>query len=459
MSTAPSRRKTTHVKLPSEWKKLDYHPKQYEAYHGGKRFVNLFCGRRSGKTEVARRKIINALMIRRPWKKPLYFYALPTFAQAKKVAWGPLLDLIPKEWIDPKNGGFANIMDMHIRTMFGSELYVVGMDQPQRIEGLGYDGCVIDEACDHKPGSFALTVRPALADRTGWCWRIGVPKRNGIGSRECKEWFDMGLSGEFPNIKSYSWPSADILTAEEIEDARKTTDPKDFNEQYNASWEQAGGVIFYTFDRKRHVNEGICQYRPHLPLYIGMDFNIDPMSWVIGQVIPDHPSCPHDKVLVILDELFIRNTSTPEALNTLYKKWGHHKERIYFCGDAASHQRRTSASSAVVTDYVHIVNFRSENWQDKKVIIPKKNPGLADRFAVCNAVMLNADGDVRFYVHPQCKRLINDLDYRSYKENTSEPNDTKDQGHVSDAMGYLMYNQFPPRIGGKITPSISVQRF
>ena len=451
-------RKPIFTNLPPRWAHLRYHPQQYEAFHSNTRFVNLACGRRSGKTELARRKIINALMLRKPWKKPVYFYALPTYNQAKRVAWRELVDLIPKWWIDPKHGGFANIMDLHIRTVFGSELYVLGMDQPQRIEGLGYDGGVVDEACDHKPDSFSLSIRPALSDRNGWCWRIGVPKRTGTCSREYKEYWEMGFSDEHPDIKSYSWPSADIVNPEEIAAAKRTMDAKDFNEQYNASWEQAGGLIFYTFDDKKHVNDEICQYRPHLPLYIGMDFNVDPMAWVIGQVLDDHPLCPRgEKMLVILDELFIRNTTTPQSLAILYKKWAQHKERVYFCGDASSASRKTSAS---LSDYQHIVNFNPEgNWADRKVIVPRKNPAIADRFSVCNSAILNADMEIRFYCHSRCKRLIADLNYRAYKEGTSDPNDSADIGHISDGLGYLMYYLFPMRFGKQQSQSIAIQAF
>jgi len=448
--------KQRYVEIPPRWTPLKYHAKQAAAFHSTTKFINLPCGRGSGKTELARRKIVLSLMQRKPWRKPIYFYALPTYNQAKRVAWKELMDLIPKYWIDPKNGGHANIMDMHIKTIFGSELYVLGMDMPQRIEGAQYDGGVVDEACDQKPGSFDLSIKPALTWRDGWVWRIGVPKRTGIGSREFKLACDFGNDPANIDTETYSWPSSDILDPIKLEGYKKSMDPKDYNEQFNASWEQAGGLIFYTFKEHIHIKDSICQYQPHLPLYIGMDFNVDPMCWVVCQIRENHPICPGEKLLVALDEVFIRNTNTPESLNMLYKKYAFHKERVYFCGDAASHQRRTSAS---ISDYLHIVNFKPANWTDRKVLIPNKNPGLADRFSVCNSVIQSAEGTVRFYVHSKCKRLIDDLNYRAYKEGTSDPNDQDDAGHMTDALGYLMYSQFPMRVGKPKSQSIAMQAF
>jgi hypothetical protein len=425
---------------PPRWTPLKYHEKQAQAFYSKAKFVNLACGRGSGKTELARRKIVLALAQRKPWPDPLYFYALPTYSQAKKVAWTEILKLVPKGWLAEP----PNLSELRIETIFGSKLYVLGMDKPQRIEGVQYDGGVVDEACDQKP------------HRKAWCWRVGVPKRVGTCSREFKETFDRGLDPDVLDTESYSWPTSDILSEEELQVFKQQMDLKDYREQYEASWEQAGGLIFFTFDPKVHVDKDleICHYRSHLPLYIGMDFNVDPMCWVIGQVIPDHPRNPKDKTLVILDEIFIRNTNTLESLNELHSRFSNHRGLVYFCGDAASRQRRTSAS---LSDYMHITN--SDKFPERRIKIPLSNPPIADRFSVTNAALLNADGQVRTYIHPKCKRLILDLTYRAYKEGTSEPNDSAAEGHITDALGYLMWQEFPMRVNRESTGSVLIRAF
>ena len=444
---------SNYVVRPPRWTKLKYHAQQAAAMYSKARFINLACGRGSGKTELARRKIVLSLAQRKPWPDPLYFYALPTYQQAKKIAWVEILKLIPKGWMSEP----PNISDLHIKTIFGSELYVLGMDKPQRIEGVQYDGGVVDEACDQKPGSFDLSILPTLSHRKAWCWRVGVPKRVGTCSREFKEKFDYGLDPDVLDTESYTWPTSDILSEEELQVFKQKMALKDYREQYEASWEQAGGLIFYTFSPKLHVDNAleICHYRPHLPLYVGMDFNVDPMCWVVGQVVPDHPKNPKDKTLVILDELFIRNTNTLETLNELYERYSFHRGMIYFCGDAASRQRRTSAS---LSDYMHITNY--EKFGGRRIKIPASNPPIADRFSVTNAALLNADNQVRTVIHPKCKRLILDLTYRAYKEGTSDPNDSgKDEGHITDALGYLMWQEFPMRVNRESTGSILIKAF
>jgi hypothetical protein len=434
--------------LSDRWEKFRYHPLQAKAFHSKARFINLACGRRSGKTELARRKLVIACAEKKPWRRPQYFYALPTYEQAEKVAWGEILQLIPKPWIKSQN-----IMKMRIETIFGSIIYIVGMDKPQRIEGLAYDGGIIDESCDQKPGSYDLSVRPALSDRKGWCWRIGVPKRSGVGSAEFREVFEKGLKHNDLDMASYAWPSSDVLPSEEIAAAKRELDPKDFREQYEASWEQAGGLVFYTFDKNIHVTEDI-KYWPHLPLYIGMDFNVDPMCWVVGHVIENYSFNNNQKSLIIFDEVVIRDTNTPEALDALYSRYSNHSERIYFYGDAASRQRKTSAS---LSDYLHICN--SNKFGKKKIFIPKSNPPIADRFSATNCLLMNEAKEIKLFIHPRCKWLIHDLSYRAYKEGTCIPNDIGDIGHITDALGYLIWSEFPLRIN-KIEPNrVAIQSF
>src|SRR3990172_5005399 len=171
--------------LPKAWLQLRYHEKQSQLWRTSQRFIAVAAGRGSGKTELARRRIIRYLAVAKSWQRPLYFYALPTYKQAKRVAWRPLLDLIPKVWIK----GQPHETDMRIETIFGSILYVVGLDKPQRIEGDQWDGGIVDESCDQKPGHFERSILPALSHRNGWCWRIGVPKRAGVGASNFKTFF------------------------------------------------------------------------------------------------------------------------------------------------------------------------------------------------------------------------------------------------------------------------------
>ena len=60
-------------------------------------------------------------------------------------------------------------------------------------------------------------------------------------------------------------------------------------------------------------------------------------------------------------------------------------------------------------------------------------------------MLRNAHGDARVFISPKCKRLIEDLKDRAYKEGTREPDDHGDIGHITDAFGYIIHKRFPIR--------------
>lgn len=420
--------------LTKAWTQLRYHELQCKLWRTTARFVAVAAGRGSGKTELARRRVIRFLPIRKPWADPLYFYALPTVAQAKRVAWRPLKQLVPSQWISK-----INESDMMIETVFGSTLYVLGMDKPQRAEGLQWDGGVIDESSDQKPGVFDLTFLPTFSWRNAWCWRIGVPKRYGAGAKDFKAFFEGGAQ------ESFTWPSADILTPDALVYARAHLDPRDFNEQYRATWESVSGQIFYAFDEELNVTDAAV-YDPSKPICVGSDFNVDPMAWTLGHL--------HDDGARVFDELFIRNTNTQRTLDHLYERYGKHKGGWEFYGDATGKARKTSAATS---DYAQIRN--DERFENKRVYYPRSNPPIVDRFAACNAVFSDAAKRRRFHVHPRCINLIRDISDRAYKEGLREPDDYGDLGHITDALGYWIYRRFPVRIAAAGAPAVHMETF
>lgn len=420
--------------LTTAWFKLNPHPAQSTLYRSTARFNCVVAGRGSGKTEIERRKIVRWLPVVKPWHDPLYFYCLPTVQQAKRIAWRKIKPLIPANWIKK-----INETEMLIETIFGSSLQIFGMDKPQRMEGSQYDGGVVDESSDQKPDVFDATILPALAHRRGWCDRIGVPKRYGIGAENFKAFFDKGIAGEaIPGtdikIQSHHWTSDGIVSANELAWARANLDLRDYNERYRASWEKASGQIFYCYDNLFNIDSQVC-YRSDMPIVIGSDFNVNPMAWVLGH--------RYKNELHIWEEIWIRNTSTQEALNFLYKRFGGHVAGFEFYGDATGRARKTAAASAAQSDYIIIRN--DKRFTDSRVYYPKSNPAVVDRFAACNAMFCNVQGERRIKIHPRCIQLCKDLLARTYIEGTREPDDSGDIGHISDALGYVVHRLFPLR--------------
>ena len=47
------------------------------------------------------------------------------------------------------------------------------------------------------------------------------------------------------------------------------------------------------------------------------------------------------------------------------------------------------------------------------------------------------------FIHPRCVKLIEDLETRNYKPGTQDPADGKEQGHMADAMDYIIHRIWP----------------
>ena len=415
--------------------KMRWHPLQHKLYTTRARFPVVVAGRGSGKTNISRKKIVRMLPVRKPWADPLYFYGLPTYGQAKRMAWEQLIALIPPDWLK----GQPNKTEMCIETIFGSKLYVVGLDKPYRIEGNQWDGGILDECSDQRPEAYTKSILPMLTERNGFCWRIGVPKRNGIGGKAFKEGFDKGLLPNDIGLESYTWDSRSVWTEEELRMQKAQMSDKDADEQFGGIWVESEGQIFYAYSDTHNVSAAAI-YRPEWRIGVGSDFNVNPMAWVLFHY--------QGKVMTVFDEIWLRDTNTQAALNELHRRYPTHRGWNFY-GDASSRARH---ASAVVTDFAQIKN--DGRFIDSVVHYPKANPAVQDRFAATNALCKNAVGHRRLFINPKCENLRNDLLSRTYKEGSREPDDEGDLGHITDALGYPIYAIAPIVVeteGGNVT--------
>lgn len=405
--------------IPPRWTLMRPYSEQHRLWTSTARWRMVAAGRSSGKTELAKRRLVLALAKHVPGcPRPLYFAAGPTHDQMKRVWWEDLKALTPTSWV-------VNISETQqsITTIFGSTLYLVGLDKPHRIEGNQYAGGVVDESSDIKPGAFDRSIRPALNTYDGWCERIGVPKRFGVGAAE----FQAACEHPGPDGASFWWMASEVLTPAQIQSAQDMLGADDYEEQYNARWLSTVGALFSGFSASATVRP--CGYNPQERIWVGCDFNVDNMSWVLAH--------DHDGALDVFDELFLRNTNTQQTLDALWGRYGAaHTGGWAFTGDASSRARRTSAS---VTDYVTIWNDARFVTAGRVVHVPPANPPVRDRVAATNAMLCSASGARRLHVDPRCVKLLDDLRLRLSVDTNP------DRGHMTDALGYLVWHLYPLR--------------
>lgn len=425
--------------LTTAWTPYRPHKRQRELWKTKIRFPLVPAGRGSGKTDIALKRLVRYLAVKKPWTPPKYFYAGPTHDQAKRIAWDKLKSLTPSSWID-------DISESHliIKTVFKSQLHIIGLDKPQRIEGDQWDGGIVDENSDIKPGTFRKNILPALTHKLAWCWRIGIPKRQGCGAAEFRENCELANDGKLDESEVFTWPSSDILSEDVLNTVRSHMTDKDFNEQFNAQFETSGGGIFYAFDKE---NKRECKYNPNKRIIVGQDFNVNPMCWVLCH--------RYDYGLEVFGEVFLRNANTYEALNHLYARYSEHRGGFLFIGDASAKARKTSSTQS---DFTIIFNDARFKLLKREIIYPQSNPHVEDRFAATNTLFRNANGERRCFVDIiHCPNLVKDIINRSYKESTREvDNSNKEIGHMTDALGYVIFRLYPLRLSMDGNPQFHI---
>ena len=127
------------------WPELRDHPEQSRLWWSRRRHRVLAAGRGAGKTENAARILIagdehhrGAMCPDPNVIDPLYVVAAPTRDQVKRIWWQKLKRMVPKEVMhcDPLEG------ELTIVLRNGARIQLVGLDKPQRTEGVAIDGLV-----------------------------------------------------------------------------------------------------------------------------------------------------------------------------------------------------------------------------------------------------------------------------------------------------------------------------
>lgn len=333
-----------------------------------------------------------------------------------------------------KNGTFIQL--------FGLGGKGEGSDAGARLEGTPWDGGIIDEYARCPKDVFQDSIRPALAETKGFCWFVGKPVgRNHQydyylrGIRNPLSYIDgnpgTGVNNEYPDWASFTWHSSTILDAEEIEAAKRDTDERTFLQEYEGSYESYDGQLYYNWDAKFTLP---VKVDPNLPLKLSCDFNKSPMVWTIYQIVYRNGK----RCLNALDEIAIyNNAKTVQAARMFVQKYGSHSvKELRITGDAsADHESwRDHTTDYVLMDEI----FTKEGGFTTTYTVPSHNPSINNRVNIVCSLLAN----VRLLVHPQCERLIYDLERNESNGKGAKEDKDKLQTHASDTLDYEVWDDF-----------------
>ena len=171
-----------------------------------------------------------------PLPSPRYAFISPTFKQGKATAW----DYI-KQFAGKIPGTKFNESELRCDLPNGSRITILGAENDQSLRGIFLDGCVFDETQSIKPTIFPEVIRPALADRKGWCVFIGTPKgRNYFydlyqEAKDKKDWYACLFKAS----------ETGILDQEELDAAKSIMSEDLYEQEFECSFQAAITGSYY----------------------------------------------------------------------------------------------------------------------------------------------------------------------------------------------------------------------
>lgn len=414
------------VRSKDRWYSLKDHPEQLklvQAVPSGIRFPVVPAGRRSGKTERFKRFLVKQAMLH---ANERYFAAAPTRDQAKKIFWNDLKLLSFSDAHDKK----PSETELTIYMPNGSEIHVIGLDRPERIEGVTWTGGGIDEFGDTKEDAWGEHIMPALdtvdprrPDYRAWCWLFGVPE----GLNHYYDIYRYAEKDQDPLWKTFHWKSAEILPADVIEAAKRVLSPRQFRQEYEASFETAEGRIYSDYCSKNHTDRVI---KPTDKLHWMHDQNFTPLSSAIGVV--------ENNQLFLLDEIVLESAISRESAQEFVQKYENHQNKhVLIYGDPAG---RAGEKHGHSSDYTEIEDvLRVNGWRFERKV-KNSAPAIKDRQNAVRARICTADGERHLFVNPEkaswCDKGLSTV---QFKKGSSFQEDQKNQyQHITTAIGYMV---------------------
>ena len=403
---------------------LTLRPAQGEVFSASNRFRVLVAGRRFGKSYLACIELLKAAL-ERPGET--YFYCAPTYRMAKDIAWKTLKKIIPNSLVRSKNE-----TELRMELVNDSTIELKGTENAAALRGRSLSGVVLDEAAFMEAEVWFEVLRPALADKQGWALFISTPEGTASWFYDLWCYVDEDATGDWKRWCFTTIQGGNVPT-EEVEAARAQLDPRTFRQEFEASFENLSGLVAISFNDANIDKE--VRDLPILPLLLGVDFNVDPMSGICAVKKGDE--------LWVFDEIIMTGGATTwDFAEEVINRYGVER-RIVACPDPTGGARKTAGVGATDHSILRKSGFN--------VSTPRSPWKIRDKITAVNTALLDASGARRCKIHPRCKELIKSLRTLTYAPGTGLPNKNLGVDHAFDAFGYLCLQTFnlakPENIG------------
>ena len=233
------------------------HPAQAQLLAHPARFKVVACGRRWGKTQMAKLALVERAMSGQQtwWLAPTYGMASQVWRDLRRIGLALQGQISAQERrIDLPNGGLMAARSVHMADW---------------LRGAGLDYVVLDEAAYMSAEVWPQVVRPMLLDRRGGALFISTPR----GQNWFWDVYRLGQDAQQPDWAAFHYPSASspLIDPAELEAIRRVTRERVWREEYLAEFVADEGAVF------RLVRQAVrapsqAVYQPDHVYSVGIDW-------------------------------------------------------------------------------------------------------------------------------------------------------------------------------------------
>ena len=208
-----------------------------------------------------------------------------------------------------------------------------------------------------------------------------------------------------------------------------------------------GARVYNSFDRSIHIKKGITFYTK-VPLAWIWDFNVEPMVSLVGQ--------KWGPTFKVFKELILDEGNIFEMVEMFREHYPVHGSEIYVYGDATGKFRSEQTRHS---NYSLIMKAMQNYPSPVRLRLPEKNPNVPDRINAVNIALRGINGVNNIELSNHCPELVQDFeevlsDSRGGIKKTANKRDPYyKRTHVSDALGYWIWKEAPPRKTMAVRPS------
>lgn len=408
--------------------KFSPHDDQKLFLENRKRFNVLPCGRRWGKSTLARYLLNDAMIVQRG----IGFYYTPTSAR--------YLDLwkrLSQEYYPLVNKGVVKVNSSRKELSRSPLNYVKMWSMEDRTSGRGseVDTAIVDEAAFAAELEYHLNniILATLIDRRGCLYIMSTPSGTNNYFYDLSRKHLTDENWHTHHAPTYKNPFIDRTELKLIQNSLPTVV---YEQEYEAKFVDLDEDLFF-YEHQKIIVEP-TEINPYYPLWISFDFNVNPCTAVIGQKVD--ASYSNGGGCYIHDVIQVKGT-TRELCKILKTETNYlnHPAGIKVTGD------RTGMNYGTATDILvnnfEVIKNELLITQAQFVNIVGSNQHYHVSRNTCNSLMFNEV----FYIDDKYgSELVNEITIAKVDDRGKL---LKDRSYFKmdrvDAMRYLVYAWFP----------------